>query len=351
MRSSKQTALQEVLSALAALAVVGGSSGIPLLHFVAHPPDVSGVPIFWRGASAGGILFLSLSGAAGAVIVLTSWVAGRPLEVPDLRSLVLEHGLIVVFASLSLGTVIWIGEGLDTTGLLVLLSAAAFTVLFVGRALVAPWIALATGPRLEALAGYADLQLWVARLLTRHGHPAVKVRVQSGTVYNAFVLWRPYRPLLVVGRGLLDHLADEETRAVLAHEASHLVRRDPARVAWLALAGTLVQVLFAQFLAFPLILGGRPVLGGALLALTVGGVTALVGFQMRRMELRTDRLAVEMLEGQWEVLASALKALSNLKREPANRRGLTHPSVTARINRMKAEAGRVGGADIEDGEG
>jgi heat shock protein HtpX len=69
-------------------------------------------------------------------------------------------------------------------------------------------------PLLERLCGLADL-------------PLPRVGVMESDVPNAFSAGRsPKSGVIVVTRGLLDRLDDEELEAVLAHELSHVANRD-----------------------------------------------------------------------------------------------------------------------------
>lgn len=192
-------------------------------------------------------------------------------------------------------------------------------------------------PRLHTLTDYAGLQTWVDQLLQQHGRRPVPVRVQRGTVYNAFVLWRPGRPLLVVGNRLLDKLSEADMRAVLAHEVAHCIRRDTVVLVWLGLLIALVMAPAMQILVWPLMSGGHVVLGAALCGVLNGALVMAMGSYIRRMEFRTDQLAVQLLGGRWQDLASALKKISTLKRVPLERKTLTHPSVQARIDRLRVD--------------
>lgn len=326
---------REALAGFAALVVVAGPISMAFVYFAQHPFDVTNMSAFARGALAGGIMLVLLSGGTWAVVILATWALGRPLEMPDLRSVVLEQGLLLVLGALLFGTVIWITEGIEADGAILLVLGSFYVILFVGQALLAPWLSLMVAPKLVASTDYASLQEWLDQLMLRYGNRTVPVRVQYGTLYNAFVLWKPGRPLLVVGRRLLTGLSEQETRAVLAHEAAHLVRRDTIVLVWFGLMAALVMAPAMQFVVWPLMSAGQPVVGAGLLGLLNGGLAVIAGFYMRRMEFLTDRLAVEMMGGRWEALAAALEKLAKLKRVPLERKTLTHPSVRDRIARMQ----------------
>lgn len=56
-----------------------------------------------------------------------------------------------------------------------------------------------------------------------------------------------------------------------------------------------------------------------------------LGMVMRRVEYATDRLAVELLDGEGAPLASALEKLATLKKTPLKQKGPMHPAVQDRI--------------------
>ena len=331
--------------ALTALFVVACPVAVAFLHFIQHPFDVSEMSAFMRGALAGTIMIVLLSGGAWTIVVLTHWTLGRTVEMPHWGSVVLEKGLVLSFGALLFGTVISVTEGIQAAGAILLFLGAFYIALFVGTTLLAPWFVLALTPRLTSSSEHAHLQAWFDDFMSRYDKTPVPVRVQDGTVYNAYVLWKPGRPFLVVGRPLLHHLSESELRAILAHEAAHLVRRDTVILVWVGLVAALVAAPVMQFVAWPLMTGGHPIAGAALFGLFNGGLLMFIGAHMRRMEFRTDRLAVSMMQNRWEPLASALEKLAKFKRMPLDRTTLTHPSVSDRIARMRLTCGQVGKED------
>jgi Zn-dependent protease with chaperone function len=326
---------REALAGLVAMVVAAGPITMAFVYFVQNPFDVTNISAFARGAMAGGILVVLMSGGTSAVVLLANWALGRPLETPDLRSVVLEQGLLLLLGALLFGTVIWTTEGIEADGVILLILGVFYVTLFVGQALLVPWLSIMVKPTLVASTDYDSLQEWLDQLMLRYGNRPIPVRVQDGTLYNAFVLWKPGRPLLVVGRQLLTRLSEQESRAVLAHEAAHLVRKDTVVLVWFGLVAALSMAPATHFVAWPLMAGGQPVVGAGLVGLLNGGLAAITGFYMRRMEFRTDQLAVEMMGGRWEALAAALEKLAELKRVPLERKTLTHPSVRDRIARMQ----------------
>jgi len=326
---------REALAGLAAFVVVAGSIAMVLVYVAQNPFDVADMSAFVRGGLAGAFLITFLAGGTWCVAVMVSWTLRRPVELPDLRSVLLEHGLLILFGILLFGTMMSFTEDeMAASNFLLVLLAAVYFVLFVAQALFVPWITLMASPRLSTLTDYAELQTWVDQLMQRHGRRSVPVRVQGGTVYNAFILWKPRRPLLIVGKPLLDKLSEADMRAVLAHGVAHCIRRDTVVLVWLGLITALVMAPAMQILIWPLFSGGQVVLGVALCGSLNGGLGVAMGFYMRRMEFRTDQLAVQLLGGRWQDLASALKEISTVKRFPFERKTLTHPSVQDRIDRL-----------------
>lgn len=122
---------------------------------------------------------------------------------------------------------------------------------------------------------------------------------------------RPYafcvglvRPVIVVSRGALDCLAEREVEAVITHEAAHVRRRDPLRLAVLAVLSDALFFLplirrlasrhatLAEIAADSASAGraGRPALARALLVFTDVAVPAVTaGIDAQRLDALLDR--------------------------------------------------------------
>jgi heat shock protein HtpX len=165
-------------------------------------------------------------------------------------------------------------------------------------------------PLVERLAAMADL-------------PPPRLAVMPTDVPNAFSAGaRPRRAILVVTRGLLERLDDEELEAVLAHELTHLANRD-AIVMTVAAGPTMVgRKLLWGFLSLPFTAGSIPGKLGAAVAVLyflpavfAGWVvyalaTLLVMTLSRYREYVADRGAA-ILTGSPESLMSALQKIAH----------------------------------------
>jgi heat shock protein HtpX len=106
----------------------------------------------------------------------------------------------------------------------------------------------------------------VARLAAMADLPVPRIAVAPTDVPNAFTAGRaPRDAVVVVTRGLLSRLSDQELEAVLAHELTHVEGRD-------AFVMTLVSapaVLGARFVSWAESLPGRVGVGGKVLLVFV----------------------------------------------------------------------------------
>ena len=205
-----------------------------------------------------------------------------------------------------------------------------YTVFFVAQSLVVPWLTYLRLPHLGESPQSGHLQSWVDKVMTRYDKPPIAVRVQEGGLVNAFVLWGIRKPWLLVGEGLLNEMSTAEVRAVLAHEIAHLLRADHVRLLFSGVVWAMVMTASGLLLIIPLWEAGRDALG--IVAMTAVHTLFFValGVARRRMEHATDRLAVELLDGRGEPLASALEKMATLKNTPLEQKSLTHPSVQDR---------------------
>ncbi len=165
-------------------------------------------------------------------------------------------------------------------------------------------------PLLERLCGMADM-------------PVPRVGVMQTDVPNAFSAGRsPKNGVIVVTRGLLERLDDEELEAVLAHELAHVANRD-AFVMTIAAAPTMLgRKLLWGFVSLPVTsdkIGTKLVSAFAILyllpVLFVGWIvyafaTLLVMSISRYREYVADRGAA-MMTGAPEQLMSALQKIAD----------------------------------------
>lgn len=86
----------------------------------------------------------------------------------------------------------------------------------------------------------------------------VQLYVAETDIPNAFAIGNFFKKAIVINKGLLKVLGDEEVKAVLAHELGHIVRRDNAYM----LASSLIPY-FAYIISIAFILGGYFVVKGS----------------------------------------------------------------------------------------
>jgi heat shock protein HtpX len=249
----------------------------------------------------------------------------------------------------------------------VVLVAAAVAALVVLYALfAADRIALrAMRARPVSQAERPELYRVVRELATASRRPVPALHLSTTAAPNAFAVGRgPRRGAVCVTTGLLDLLDERELRAVLAHELSHIHRRDTlAACAAGALAGGLAIVAGTAA-----VVGDGDDGDGAaapLLVALFGPVAALIVrlAVSRGREYRADADAVA-LTGDPDGLVSALRKLEDgtraapLATRPAQlsqahlmianpfraecalaRRFATHPPLESRISRLRPPPG------------
>lgn len=206
-----------------------------------------------------------------------------------------------------------------------------YTSFFVAQSFLVPWLTFLRLPRLGESPESGHLQPWVDQVMIHRGQRPIAVRVYEGGLVNAFVLWGIRKPWLLVAEGLLKEMSHAEVRGLLAHEIAHVIRRDHVRLLLSGLAWAAAMTICARLVLAPLLQADRAVLFIAVLTAFNTLYAVALGVVMRRVEYATDRLAVELLGGRGEPLASALERLATLKKTPLNQKSLTHPSVQDRV--------------------
>ncbi|MFC5286011.1 M48 family metalloprotease [Actinokineospora guangxiensis] len=265
---------------------------------------------------------------------------------------------------------VWLLGGISA---LILLVGALFGVVLVAAAVAALVVlyALFAADRIALRAMRArpvsqaerpELYRIVRELVTASRRPVPALYLSATAAPNAFAVGRgPRRGAVCVTTGLLELLDERELRAVLAHELSHIHRRDTlAACAAGALAG-----------AIALVAGTAAVVGddeestAPLLVAVFGPVAALIVrlAVSRGREYRADADAVA-LTGDPDGLVSALRKLEDgtraapLATRPAQltqahlmianpfraecalaRRFATHPPLESRISRLRPPLG------------
>jgi heat shock protein HtpX len=173
-----------------------------------------------------------------------------------------------------------------------------------------------------------------------------RVGAHGGRWANAFALPSLGGSTVVFTDTLLEQLTPDELAAVYAHELAHLEHHDRARL-WRGRV-VLWAAIGVATLAIPLARTALGVEGSRLdwaWALVVMLSLALYGTHHRAHEAGSDARAVA-LSGDSEALVSALVKLHALARlprrwDPELERRATHPSLSHRIQAIRAAAGVV----------
>jgi heat shock protein HtpX len=155
----------------------------------------------------------------------------------------------------------------------------------------------------------------VEDLARRNDMPMPRLYVSPQPQPNAFATGRgPKHAVVAVTQGILDVLDDEELRAVLAHELSHVRNRD-ILIGSVAAAIALAITFIARIAMFGAIFGGGDDEGGGnifgLLALAILAPLAAGLIQMalsRSREFQADASGARLL-GEGEPLARALQKI------------------------------------------
>ncbi|MFN3337503.1 MAG: M48 family metalloprotease, partial [Thermomicrobium sp.] len=141
-----------------------------------------------------------------------------------------------------------IASGIDAVTVLVLAAVFAFLQVVLSE----PLALASVGARILKPGEQPRLQEMVERVAALAGIPRIRVGIIETPMPNAFAIGKGLRSsTVVVTRGLLDLLEDEELEAVIAHEIAHVRNRD---VLVMTIAGFFVVV--AQLVFRFLLWGG-----------------------------------------------------------------------------------------------
>lgn len=156
-----------------------------------------------------------------------------------------------------------------------------------------------------------------------------------------------FRPGLFISQSILDSMTPEELRAIVLHEISHLKLRH-LKQRFLLSAGLILATSFfagiVSFGVYVLIPNGplNPFFGLAALVGAFWGTFRMLGQQNRLQEVEADLEALK-LGARWEDLASALRKLDTMNRQPSDQEnpeakltGSGHPATEERIQIMEA---------------
>lgn len=174
----------------------------------------------------------------------------------------------------------------------------------------------------------------VKRGLTTFGHTAsVQIFIEDNSVLNACAYEFKNKCCINITTAMLDKLNDDELKAVLAHECSHLIHRDyksKSIVAFILslLASALIIVLALRLNLLLLLLS----------PLSVMLYYYVHYFFFRIAELKADRLAVKVA-GKEAMLSLFSKALYHQPKEDilssALERFSSHPIAIKRIQAVE----------------
>lgn len=162
---------------------------------------------------------------------------------------------------------------------------------------------------------YPQLHQMVVQLAQKAGIPKPKVGISNRKIPNAFAFGKTKKDARVcVTKQLLDLLTEDELKAVLGHELSHIKHRDVAVITMLSVVPMICYVLYITFFWGGMFGGGRRNAGATiligLLALLIYFITnLLVMYGSRIREYYADLGSIE-LGNQPHQLATALYKLS-----------------------------------------
>ena len=212
----------------------------------------------------------------------------------------------------------------------------------------------------------------VRRLAGQADCPVPEVEIGASHLPRAATVgYRPRESVMLVSRGLVDSLDDEELDAVLAHELAHLVNRDAAVMTALAVPRAKIRELFGLFLdlsdssvlLFPLLLVSTPVyIVNRLVVPTVAryreyvadeaageltGNPAAMASALSTLDREYSVQHTRDLRVQWSTAAFGVvpppweerKVLDGATRFLYRRVLGTHPPTEARIERLRASLG------------
>ena len=212
----------------------------------------------------------------------------------------------------------------------------------------------------------------VRRLAGQADCPVPEVEIGASHLPRAATVgYRPRESVILVSRGLVDSLDDDELNAVLAHELAHLVNRDAAVMTALAVPRAKIRELFGLFLdlsdssivLLPLLIVSAPVyIVNRLVVPTVAryreyvadeaageltGNPAAMASALSTLDREYSVQHTRDLRVQWSTAAFGVvpppweerKVLDGAIRFFYRRMLGTHPPTEARIERLRASLG------------
>ncbi len=323
------------------LGVVVGILSLPILPKPVFGSDTWSTKLL-AGATVGTIVFLSVRVLLHEVsLAALRWSLRLPKASPESRAEKLlgivggTAGFAVIFAAMFLVSDIVAPLGELWLVPFFALFATAFPLY---ETMLLPWFQYLKSPT-AAPGEMLEVKQWLADVCREHDIPRFQLRIQEGDLANAFAIGGLVRHLVVIGGGLMEGMTASQIKAVLAHELAHVMRRDVLRllIPTAIVCGTLYFLSFYYYIT-PLFRQETVAsLLTAMLAILFATWVLYVlipGFFMRRMEYRSDRLAVELL-GDGEELVDALLRLAELNDNDVRATSWSHPSTRDRVKAIR----------------
>jgi Zn-dependent protease with chaperone function len=179
--------------------------------------------------------------------LIAAQVCWRKILLLEKKSAMGFAGRTLLLLSALYGMVFVLGDLALLHGKAPLWAGVIFAAAIIGlQYLLSPWlIQLCYSINWDHDAAPAPVRAFVERMCREHNLPQLKIGVIESGTPNAFAFGRVRSDArIVVTRGLLDSLTQEETNAVLAHEIGHVAHLDFAVMAVAAMAPLLLWQIY-----------------------------------------------------------------------------------------------------------
>ena len=339
------------LARIGTISFVGGAAGLALWAAMACLPMLEGygkgLPWWLDAPLRGAILGLATCLAwhlwGGAKRIL-HWACRRPNEDEAKSVWPRRHACTAVAVSVAVVcAAIRVIDHLapSSDGPYSVLEWLALIVIFSAfplcQAWVWPWFFYCRSRRLDAHE-HGEIHEWLEHVRETRGVPKFHLRVREGKMVSAITTGGVQAHVIVLGRGLLEHLKPQHVKAVLAREIGHVVNGDTfGRMVPLILCCVALHLLYYHFVALRLE-GFWP--QGICIAIGILFFLVILPslFQLR-WEYQADRKAVEIM-GDAEVVARALERIYDANNVHVNAPGWPHPPLRARLKAIGVAATR-----------
>jgi heat shock protein HtpX len=294
-------------------------------------------PLLVFGTILGVIIFL-MHGILRSQVILFRWGTRRPLQL-NTPAFVLRDAALGLLGYVTLGTILVALANVIPNELPAIVIIPFVVALF-------PLYELSVKPRLvfprsfevgDGEGRLSDIVAWIRQTALRRSLGRVRVALIPGDTINAYATGMGWSGRwILLGEGLVRHMDQAQLRWIAAHELAHTIRRDVPKLLVSAIATGSLHTLILVYTVFPLYDAGRA-FAASMLAGMSGAVVlgVLPGLVMRRIELATDRLGVQ-LAGDPDAACSALHRLAEVTKHPPTQGSLTHPPVRQRVEAIRA---------------